>query len=91
MGAGRPRAARLAVCVVVCLVVTQGVIVATVLILGRHVWGYCYSKEEKVVRYVGQMMILIAASHLLDGVQSVLSGMYQYNSDSNLQLLVSDK
>lgn len=75
MGAGRPKAARLAVCVVVCLVVTEGVIAGAVLILGRHVWGYCYSKEEKVVRYVGQIMILLAASHWLDGLQSVLSGM----------------
>lgn len=65
---------------VVCLVVTEGIIAGAVLILGRHVWGYCYSKEEKVVRYVGQMMILLAASHWLDGLQSVLSGMYQYNS-----------
>ncbi|KAH7853873.1 hypothetical protein Vadar_007542 [Vaccinium darrowii] len=74
LGAGRPQAARLAVCVVVCMVATEGVIVATVLILGHHVWGYSYSKEEKVVRYVGEMLILLAPSHFLDGLQSVLSG-----------------
>nr|AHI48499.1 multidrug and toxic extrusion transporter [Vaccinium corymbosum] len=74
LGAGQPQAARLAVCVVVCMVATEGVIVATVLILGHHVWGYSYSKEEKVVRYVGEMLILLAPSHFLDGLQSVLSG-----------------
>ncbi|KAB1204207.1 MATE efflux family protein 7 [Morella rubra] len=74
LGAGRPQAARLAVRVAVSMVATEGILVATVIILGRHVWGYCYSKEEEVVRYVGQMLILIAVSHFFDGLQSVLSG-----------------
>ncbi|KAJ7979494.1 Protein DETOXIFICATION [Quillaja saponaria] len=74
VGARRPRRATLAVGVSVSLVATEGIIVATVLILGRNIWGYCYSTEEKVVKYVGQMLILLAASHFFDGIQSVLSG-----------------
>ncbi|MBA0633246.1 hypothetical protein Godav_001869, partial [Gossypium davidsonii] len=31
------------------------------------------SKDEQVVKYVGQMLLLIAASHLIDGIQSVLT------------------
>lgn len=46
----------------------------TVMISGRKYWGYLYSKDEQVVKYVGQMLLLIAASHLIDGIQSVLTG-----------------
>ncbi|KAL7246545.1 hypothetical protein ACSBR2_001606 [Camellia fascicularis] len=74
LGAGRPQAARLAVCIALSLVVTEGILVATIMILGRKFWGYCYSTEEMVVRYVAEMMILLSGSHFLDGIQSVLSG-----------------
>uniref|UniRef100_A0A5B7B3R0 Protein DETOXIFICATION n=1 Tax=Davidia involucrata TaxID=16924 RepID=A0A5B7B3R0_DAVIN len=74
LGAGRPQAARLAVCVAISMVATEAILVASTMILGRKVWGYCYSREEEVVRYVGEMLVLVAASHLLDGFQSVFSG-----------------
>ncbi|KAA8535497.1 hypothetical protein F0562_030500 [Nyssa sinensis] len=74
LGASRPQAARFVVCVAIFLVATEGILVATIMILGRKVWGYCYSREERVVKYVAEMLVLIAASHLLDGIQSVLSG-----------------
>ncbi|XP_062078610.1 protein DETOXIFICATION 16-like isoform X2 [Humulus lupulus] len=74
LGAGRPQIARLALCVALSMVVTEGTFVAAVMILGHGIWGYCYSTEEKVVKYVGQMLILIAISHFFDGIQSVLSG-----------------
>ncbi|WRX32741.1 hypothetical protein QQP08_025228 [Theobroma cacao] len=32
------------------------------------------SKDEQVVKYVGEMLLLIAASHFVDGIQSVLTG-----------------
>ncbi|CAK9142293.1 unnamed protein product [Ilex paraguariensis] len=74
LGAGQPQAARLAVCVSIFMVATEGILVAVTMILGRRVWGYCYSREEMVVKYVSQMLVLLAGSHLLDGIQSVLSG-----------------
>ncbi|KAK2987807.1 hypothetical protein RJ640_024434 [Escallonia rubra] len=74
LGAGRPKMARLAVCVAIVLVASEGVSVAAIMILGRKLWGYCYSREEQVVKYVAQMLILVAGSHILDGIQSVLSG-----------------
>ncbi|XP_057495770.1 protein DETOXIFICATION 16-like [Actinidia eriantha] len=74
LGGGRPQAARLAVCVAICLVATEGILAAIVMICGHKFWGYCYSKEEEVVKYVGDMLILLAGSHFLDGIQSVLSG-----------------
>ncbi|KAM6579527.1 hypothetical protein CsatA_003301 [Cannabis sativa] len=74
LGAGRPRIARLALYVALCMVTTEGTSVGAVLILGRRIWGYCYSREEEVVKYVGKMLILISISHFFDGIQCVLSG-----------------
>ncbi|TMW82196.1 hypothetical protein EJD97_006545 [Solanum chilense] len=74
LGAGRPQAARLAASTAVYLVATEGVIAAIVLIAVRKLWGYCYGTEEEVVSYVAQMLVLLAGSHFLDGIQSVLSG-----------------
>lgn len=74
LGAGRPQAARLAVRVALSLVATEGTLVGTALILGRNVWGYCYSQVEEVLRYVGEILLLVAISHFFDGLQSVLSG-----------------
>lgn len=74
LGAGRPRAAYIAVCVAVFIVATEGVLAGTVMILGRKMWGYFYRKDDQVVKYVGEMLLLIAASHFIDGIQSVLTG-----------------
>ncbi|KAJ7970167.1 Protein DETOXIFICATION [Quillaja saponaria] len=74
LGAKQSHRARFAVRIAVCLVLTEAILVATVMILGRKVWGYCYSTEEEVVKYVGKMMFLLAASHISEGIQSVLAG-----------------
>ncbi|XP_057446956.1 protein DETOXIFICATION 16-like isoform X4 [Lotus japonicus] len=74
LGAGHPRAARLAVSVVSVLAIVEGSLVATVLILIRNIWGYAYSNEVEVVKYVATMMPILAISHFIDAFQSVLSG-----------------
>ncbi|KAI4376259.1 hypothetical protein MLD38_014044 [Melastoma candidum] len=74
LGAGRPRAARLAIRVALIMVTMEGLAVGAVMVLGRKMWGYFYSSEEEVVSYVGDMLLLLAASHVFDGIQSVLSG-----------------
>ncbi|KAL0013356.1 hypothetical protein SO802_000425 [Lithocarpus litseifolius] len=74
LGSGRPQTARLAVRVALSMVAIEGILVGTALILGRNVWGYSYSKEEEVIRYLGEMLLLVAISHVFDGLQSVLSG-----------------
>ncbi|KAJ9689540.1 hypothetical protein PVL29_014966 [Vitis rotundifolia] len=78
LGAGRPQAALLAVYVALFMVAIEGILVATALILGHNSWGYSYSSEEEVVNYVGEMTLLLAGSHFIDGIQSVLSGMCQF-------------
>ncbi|XP_024966932.1 protein DETOXIFICATION 16-like [Cynara cardunculus var. scolymus] len=74
LGAGRPQAARLALRVSMISVITEGILGAIILVLGRKLWGYCYSNEEEVVSYIAEMMLLLAGSHIVDGIQSVLSG-----------------
>ncbi|KAE8778852.1 Protein TRANSPARENT TESTA 12 [Hordeum vulgare] len=74
LGAGRPEAARLAVRVVMFLAILEGLIMGVVLVSVRRVWGHAYSDEEEVVTYVAKMVLVIAVSNFLDGIQSVLSG-----------------
>ncbi|KAM0020977.1 putative multi antimicrobial extrusion protein [Helianthus debilis subsp. tardiflorus] len=74
LGAGQEQAAHLAIRVSMFSVVTEGILVALTLILGRKLWGYCYSNEEEVVSYIAQMMLILAGSHVVEGIQTVLSG-----------------
>ncbi|KAE8817874.1 Protein TRANSPARENT TESTA 12 [Hordeum vulgare] len=74
LGVGRPHAARLAVCVVMFLAILEGLIMGVVLVSVRRVWGHAYSDEEEVVTYIAKMVLVIAVSNFLDGIQSVLSG-----------------
>ncbi|CAL4969903.1 unnamed protein product [Urochloa decumbens] len=74
LGAGRPEAARLATRVVVVLALAVGVSEGLVMVLVRNLWGYAYSNEEEVARYVARMMPILAVSIVFDGLQCVLSG-----------------
>ncbi|XP_072961438.1 protein DETOXIFICATION 16-like [Typha angustifolia] len=74
LGAGRGQAARLAVRIVLFLAIAEGLIVGLALVLLRGIWGYVYSNEEEVVKYVAIMLPILATSHIFDGIQSVLSG-----------------
>ncbi|XP_019457733.1 PREDICTED: protein DETOXIFICATION 16-like isoform X2 [Lupinus angustifolius] len=74
LGAGHPKVARLAVVVVLGLTLILAVSVGTVMILIRNVWGYAYSNEVEVVKYVAIMMPILAISSFLEALQSVLSG-----------------
>jgi len=74
LGAGRPWIANLAVHVVLVIVIIEGILMGTVMILVRNIWGYAYSNETEVVKYVAVMLPILAASNFLDGIQCVLSG-----------------
>nr|XP_019703244.1 protein DETOXIFICATION 16 [Elaeis guineensis] len=73
LGAGRPQAAYLGVCIAVFMAITQGLVVGLIIVLVRKFWGYAYSNEEEVVNYVDAMMPILAVANLLDGIQCVLS------------------
>ncbi|KAA3459746.1 protein DETOXIFICATION 16-like isoform X2 [Gossypium australe] len=70
LGAEDPKGARLAVRVVLVLGVSQGILVGLALVLMRNVLGYAYSNDASVIRYVSTMVPILAASNIIDGVQS---------------------
>ncbi|KAL0339999.1 UNVERIFIED_CONTAM: protein DETOXIFICATION 15 [Sesamum radiatum] len=74
VGRWKAKGARLAVFMATFMVALESVVAVVVIILGRKIWGYCFSSEADVVSYVSDMMILIAVVNLADGVLSVLNG-----------------
>ncbi|KAL8056684.1 hypothetical protein ABFX02_04G135100 [Erythranthe guttata] len=74
LGAGNPRAARLAVGVVMFMAISEGILVGAFMLIIKNIWGYAYSNEIEVVKYVATMMPILAASNFIDGLQCVLSG-----------------
>lgn len=74
LGAGNPWAAKLAIQVVLFMAVVEGMLVASALVAVRGVWGYIYTNEEEVVRYVATVLPVLALSNFMDGMQGVLSG-----------------
>ncbi|XWS48268.1 hypothetical protein CRYUN_Cryun13aG0060500 [Craigia yunnanensis] len=74
LGAGNSEVARSAVCVVILMAISEGLLVGSILILIRNIWGYAFSNEEEVVKYVAALMPFVATSNILDSLQCVLSG-----------------
>ncbi|WMV19959.1 hypothetical protein MTR67_013344 [Solanum verrucosum] len=74
-GAGHPQIARLALHIVLAVTVIKGILLGLIILLLRNVWGYTYSNETEVVRYISIMMTLLATSNFIDGLQCVLSGL----------------
>ncbi|GJN19610.1 hypothetical protein PR202_gb06904 [Eleusine coracana subsp. coracana] len=82
LGAGRPQAARLAARVVMLLALTIGVSEGLVILLVRNLWGYAYSNEEEVTKYIARMMPVLAVSVFLDGYKKVV--LVDVNSEQGL-------
>ncbi|KAJ4974455.1 hypothetical protein NE237_007629 [Protea cynaroides] len=74
LGAGKPQAARVAVCAVMLIAVTETLIVSSILFACRYILGYAYSNEKEVTSYVTEMVPLISLSVIMDSMQGVLSG-----------------
>ncbi|KAK9278789.1 hypothetical protein L1049_028367 [Liquidambar formosana] len=74
LGAGKPHAARLAVQIVIIMAVTEGILVSLTLVALRNVWGYLYTNEKEVIKYMASIIPVLATSNFMDGIQAVLSG-----------------
>ncbi|OEL25868.1 Protein DETOXIFICATION 16 [Dichanthelium oligosanthes] len=74
LGAGRPQAARLAAWVVVLLSLLVAAFGGLVMVLVRNLWGYLYSNDERVIKYIARMLPILAISFLFDCIMGVLSG-----------------
>lgn len=82
LGAGHPEFARLKVYVALVMAIIEGTLGGLVLILIRNIWGYAYSNEIEVVKYVASLMPILAVSNFLDGIQCVLSGFPHFQVSS---------
>ncbi|KAM7272693.1 hypothetical protein ACFE04_027356 [Oxalis oulophora] len=74
LGAGRPHLARLATQVVIVLAIIEGATLSLGAFAMRDVWGYLYTKDEEVAKYLAYIMPALAISNFMDGIQGVLSG-----------------
>ncbi|KAJ0262070.1 Protein DETOXIFICATION 15 [Hirschfeldia incana] len=74
LGAGNAKVAKRAVRVVLSIAILESVLVGSVMILIRKIWGFAYSSDPRVVAYVASMMPILAIGHLLDSFQSIFSG-----------------
>ncbi|XP_059640443.1 protein DETOXIFICATION 16-like [Cornus florida] len=74
LGTGKPQAARLAAQVVIFLAIVEGLLVSLASVAARELWGYLYTNEEEVAKYIASVMPVLAISNFMDGIQAVLSG-----------------
>ncbi|KAL6193329.1 hypothetical protein ACLB2K_034413 [Fragaria x ananassa] len=74
LGAGNPKAARIATHAAMFLALTEATIITTILFACRNVFGYTFSNARDVIDYVTTMAPLVCLSVLLDSFQGVLSG-----------------
>lgn len=71
-------AAKLAVKVVVFLGLIEGIALGVLLISLRNKWGFVYTNEPQVVRYLSSIMPILAISNFMDAIQGVLSGTHTH-------------
>jgi MATE family multidrug resistance protein len=57
------------------MAMSEGLVVVVTMVLLRKFWGYMYSNEEEVVRYIARMIPVQAVSFFIDGLHNSLSGM----------------
>ncbi|WCJ33249.1 MATE efflux family protein [Euphorbia peplus] len=74
LGAGNPRAAFVSAWCAVSVAAAQSIIVSSILLGTRHLFGYVFSNEKEVVDYVTAMAPLVCVSVVLDSLQGAISG-----------------
>nr|XP_028952370.1 protein DETOXIFICATION 13-like [Malus domestica] len=89
LGAGNPRAAKVTVCAVTVLAITEIIVVSTTLFSYRHNLGYAFSKDKEVVERIADMGPLISLSIVMDGLQALLSGVARGTGWQNIGAYVN--
>ncbi|KAJ0967026.1 hypothetical protein J5N97_023943 [Dioscorea zingiberensis] len=74
LGAGRPRAAKFSIVVVVLSAVVFGLIFSITVLVLRNVYGIPFTNSTEVVHAISDLALVFAASLLLNSVQPVLTG-----------------
>ncbi|XP_054790890.1 protein DETOXIFICATION 16-like [Prosopis cineraria] len=74
LGAGYPKAAKLALEVTLSMALIVGVLEFSLLMILRNIWGGAFTNVHEVVRYVASMLPVVASAAFMDSIQTVLSG-----------------
>lgn len=74
LGAGRPRAAKFSVIVVVVTTFLVGVILMAIILITRNEFAVAFTNSKEVMRAVAHLASLLAFTMVLNSVQPVLSG-----------------
>ncbi|CAI0556449.1 unnamed protein product [Linum tenue] len=89
LGAGNPRAAKMAVGAILVLAIIELVVVIVPLVLWRRFLGYAFSSDKEIVKKVADMVPFICASVVMDTLQTVLSGVVRGIGWQNLGAYVN--
>lgn len=68
LGVGWFKLVRFVVYVFFLMVGIEGILMVCMLILGYNYWGYLYSMDEEVVKYVGEMLFLFVCFYFFEGI-----------------------
>ncbi|KAJ3070777.1 hypothetical protein HDU98_006211 [Podochytrium sp. JEL0797] len=74
LGAQRPDKARLATAVVLCLGLVLSLLNSLALMAGRSALGSVFSDDPEVIRIVGEIVPLVAAFQIVDGLNCICGG-----------------
>ncbi|RDX99661.1 Protein DETOXIFICATION 9, partial [Mucuna pruriens] len=74
LGAGKPQAAREAICAVLVLALIDAIILSSALFFFRHVLGFAFSNDMEVVHSVATIIPLLCLSVSVDAFLGVLCG-----------------
>ncbi|CAA0839639.1 MATE efflux family protein [Striga hermonthica] len=74
LGAGKPEAAKVALCAVLVLSVSEFLLASLTIYIFRGKLGYAFSGEKEVISYIKDMAPYLCLSIIMDSSQSVLSG-----------------
>lgn len=74
LGAGKPEAAKVALCAVLVLGVAEFLIACVAIFICRDLVGYAFSGEKEVIDGVKEMVPFLCCSIIVDSLQSLLSG-----------------
>ncbi|CAL1363906.1 unnamed protein product [Linum trigynum] len=89
LGAGHPKAAKMAVQAVMILAGMELAIVILPLFLCRHILGFAFSNDKEIVDYVTDMAPFMCLSAIMDTLQAVLSGVVRGSGKQNMGAFVN--
>ncbi|KAK8913814.1 MATE efflux family protein 7 [Platanthera zijinensis] len=74
LGARNPRAAKLAIFIILVIGTVEAMLLGMTIILMRNTWGQLVSKDKEVISHMASVMPLVAVVQIIDAYQCVFAG-----------------